>query len=251
MSLAPVRRSRTDAIGAAREEDECPIGADPRGFVRRLACLVQKGTARGALSIFALGLKCGVGGSEALGSCGFEKVPAQGRSANCGDAGAELHRPLAARTRRVERSASWLAHRAAPEKEADPAQGAASGGAEEAEVAHGDKALGQDVKQPAADQLERIDRLALPPCVGAILEAQHDAAVRIKSGESALIEGGFADIGREVAQSEAAVSGGLTMGDPGLAPEGGIDLVIQLGMARSQLRGEALAHAGRECHDRQ
>ena len=159
-----------------------------------------------------------------LSSCRAEKdLSTQGRATRRRDATGEDHRPLAARARHGEGRPHGFANGTPPEKKAHPAKGTHRGGAEEAEVSHGNEPFGEDVEEPAANEFLRIDRLALPLAVVAILVPQEEAAVLIGARQTAFVEGGPGDVGCQVAQGGAASSSGLAMADPLLLPYTGID----------------------------
>jgi len=178
-----------------------------------------------------------------------QDLSTQRRAAYGGDASAEDHRALAAGARHAEGRPLGFANRAASEEETQPAQGAHRGGAEEAEVSHGDEPFGEHVEEPAADELPRLDRFALPLCIGTIFVPQQNAAAFIVGGEAALVEGGFGDVGCEIAHGAAAASSGSAIGHPFLVPNSGVDLPMQFGVTAKQTLGKQVADASGERQD--
>src|SRR4029434_6255048 len=189
-------------------------------------------------------------GGDGCWSCRLvENAAAQGWAAHGPDAPGEDHGLVAAGTRRSVRQASGFDDGAAPQKEAQAAQGAACGRAQEPEVAHGDEALGQHVKKPAADKFLRVDGLGFPARIGTVLVAQEHAAGVVIASQSPLVESGLAKVAREITQGAAAASGGLAMHHPVLLPEGRVDAPMQLGVFCSQALVEEVADARGQRHD--
>ena len=138
---------------------------------------------------------------------------------------------------------------AASEEEAHPAQGAHRGGAEEAEVSHGDEPFGEHVEEPAADEFPRLDRFALPLCIGTIFVPQQNAAAFIVAGEAALVEGGLGDVGCEIAHGAAAASSGSAIGHPFLLPKQRDRFADAVRGTAKQTLGKQMADASGERQD--
>ena len=104
------------------------------------------------------------------------------------------------------------------------------GGTEPAVVADANETFGQDVQEPAADEFVRSKGFAFKGVIGAVAVAQDKAARGIETLQAVLVEGGFFDIGGEVAQSGAAASGGLALSNPSHLPDGGGDAGEEIGV---------------------
>jgi hypothetical protein len=73
-------------------------------------------------------------------------------------------------------------------------------------VPDANKTLGQDVKKPATDEFERIERFIFKLSVRAVAIAQHDAPALVIAEQPAFAEGRLLDIGGEVTQGGAPAS---------------------------------------------
>lgn len=93
------------------------------------------------------------------------------------------------------------------EEMADAPERLVSGGAEPAIVADAHEAFRQNMNQPAANELDRLERNGPPNAGVAVFAAQEDASVAVVTLEASFGKGGFADVGGCVSQ------GGFTPAD--------------------------------------
>ena len=129
------------------------------------------------------------------------------------------------------------------EEVADAPQGFVGGGAEEAVVAHADEAFGQDVEEPAADELDGLKRDGFPEAAAAVFAAQEDASVAVAALEALFAEGGFADVGGGVAQGGLAPADGPDVEPPLAGPDRRIDAAVEFGVFVGEGGLEAVAEA--------
>ena len=101
-------------------------------------------------------------------------------------------------------------------------------------MADTDETLGENVKEPAADEFGRGEGFAFENVVGAVAVAKDDAPAGIEAFEAILMEGGLFDIGGEVAQGGTPAPGILTLGDPIDVPDSGGYAGKKIGMVICQ-----------------
>ena len=106
---------------------------------------------------------------------------------------------------------------------------------------HANKTLGQDVKKPASDEFEGIERLAFKLSIGAVPIAKHEASALVITSQPAFTEGRPLHIGRKVTQGRAPAPCPLNLGHPGLLPDGGLDSRKDLRMILGERRIHCLA----------
>lgn len=102
-------------------------------------------------------------------------------------------------------------------------------GAEQAVVAHFDKAWWQDVLQKAPDEFLCWHRAGSGFVAVGLLIAKGDLVI-FKVKQPVVAEGHAKDVGGQIFQSGLTVAHRLAMDDPGLSPDLGRNLLKQMGL---------------------
>jgi hypothetical protein len=110
-------------------------------------------------------------------------------------------------------------------------------------VANPHKAFGQDVDQPAADELDRFERDRFPDAGVAVFASQEDAALRVIAGEAFFGEGGFGDVSGGVAKGGFSLPHMLAIDAPLHRPDLCLHRGVEFGMPSGQNFGETVADA--------